>query len=68
MSLRTSWPKAWRCSQSRRRSAWPGRVQDPVGGVDRAGGIPADLFYTAGPITLKYRALGEVAVFLVWGR
>jgi len=30
-------------------------------------GFLLTFFYTAGPITLKYRALGEVAVFLVWG-
>jgi 1,4-dihydroxy-2-naphthoate octaprenyltransferase len=30
-------------------------------------GLGLTYFYTAGPVTLKYRALGEVAVFLVWG-
>ena len=30
-------------------------------------GLVLAVFYTAGPITLKYRALGELAVFLVWG-
>jgi 1,4-dihydroxy-2-naphthoate octaprenyltransferase len=30
-------------------------------------GLLLTVFYTAGPINLKYRALGEVAVFLVWG-
>jgi len=30
-------------------------------------GAAACVFYTAGPINYKYRALGEVAVFLVWG-
>jgi len=30
-------------------------------------GLLLTVFYTAGPVTLKYRALGELAVFLVWG-
>ena len=31
-----------------------------------AGGF-ASIFYTAGPIHYKYRALGEISVFLMWG-
>ncbi len=34
-----------------------------IGGV----GFLASLLYTAGPVKFKYRALGEVAVFLMWG-
>jgi 1,4-dihydroxy-2-naphthoate octaprenyltransferase len=30
-------------------------------------GVLLAVFYSAGPINLKYRALGEVAVFLIWG-
>jgi 1,4-dihydroxy-2-naphthoate octaprenyltransferase len=30
-------------------------------------GFLVSLFYTAGPVRYKYRALGEFAVFLVWG-
>jgi 1,4-dihydroxy-2-naphthoate octaprenyltransferase len=30
-------------------------------------GLFASIFYTAGPIKFKYRALGELAVFLMWG-
>lgn len=30
------------------------------------GGL-ASIFYTAGPVKYKYRAMGEVAVFLMWG-
>jgi 1,4-dihydroxy-2-naphthoate octaprenyltransferase len=30
-------------------------------------GLLLTVFYTGSPVTLKYRALGEVAVFLVWG-
>ena len=30
-------------------------------------GFLVSLFYTAGPVRYKYRALGELAVFLVWG-
>jgi 1,4-dihydroxy-2-naphthoate octaprenyltransferase len=30
-------------------------------------GFLASLFYTAGPIKYKYRALGEFSVFLMWG-
>jgi 1,4-dihydroxy-2-naphthoate polyprenyltransferase len=34
-----------------------------IGGI----GLLASVFYTAGPVKFKYRALGEVAVFLMWG-
>ncbi len=30
-------------------------------------GFALAVFYTAGPVNLKYRALGEVAVFTIWG-
>ncbi|MBE3134242.1 MAG: prenyltransferase, partial [Acidobacteria bacterium] len=30
-------------------------------------GFLLTFFYSGGPLTLKYRALGEVAVFLIWG-
>jgi len=30
-------------------------------------GLFFSIFYTADPINLKYRALGEISVFLVWG-
>jgi 1,4-dihydroxy-2-naphthoate octaprenyltransferase len=30
-------------------------------------GLLASVFYTAGPVKFKYRAMGEVAVFLIWG-
>jgi len=30
-------------------------------------GVLVGVFYTAGPVKLKYRALGELAVFLIWG-
>jgi 1,4-dihydroxy-2-naphthoate polyprenyltransferase len=30
-------------------------------------GLFLTVFYTGGPITLKYRALGELAVFVIWG-
>ena len=30
-------------------------------------GALAGIFYTAGPVKFKYRALGEFAVFLMWG-
>jgi len=30
-------------------------------------GFLASLLYTAGPVKYKYRALGEIAVFLMWG-
>ena len=30
-------------------------------------GGPASFFYTGGPVRFKHRALGEVAVFLMWG-
>jgi 1,4-dihydroxy-2-naphthoate octaprenyltransferase len=32
-----------------------------------AAGLFISLFYTARPVKLKYRGLGEVGVFLVWG-
>jgi 1,4-dihydroxy-2-naphthoate polyprenyltransferase len=32
-----------------------------------AAGLFLAVFYTGGPLTLKYRALGEVAIFLIWG-
>ena len=30
-------------------------------------GLLTAVFYTAGPVKFKYRALGEIAVFLMWG-
>jgi 1,4-dihydroxy-2-naphthoate polyprenyltransferase len=30
-------------------------------------GLAVNVFYTAGPVKLKYRAWGEFAVFLMWG-
>ncbi|MBP7765647.1 MAG: 1,4-dihydroxy-2-naphthoate octaprenyltransferase [Syntrophaceae bacterium] len=30
-------------------------------------GLLTAVFYTAGPVGLKYRAFGEIAVFLMWG-
>jgi len=30
-------------------------------------GLLTSLFYTAGPVKFKYRALGEFAVFMMWG-
>jgi len=30
-------------------------------------GLLTTIFYTAGPVKFKYRALGELAVFLMWG-
>jgi len=30
-------------------------------------GLATAVFYTAGPVKFKYRALGEIAVFLMWG-
>lgn len=30
-------------------------------------GVLTSVFYTAGPFQIKYRALGELAVFLMWG-
>ncbi|HPL62479.1 MAG TPA: prenyltransferase [Syntrophales bacterium] len=30
-------------------------------------GLLTTVFYTAGPVKFKYRALGELAVFLMWG-
>ena len=30
-------------------------------------GLLLAVFYSGGPVTLKYRALGETAVFLIWG-
>lgn len=30
-------------------------------------GLATAIFYTAGPVKFKYRALGEIAVFLMWG-
>lgn len=30
-------------------------------------GLFTSIFYTAGPVKLKYRALGEFAVFMMWG-
>ncbi|MRR16286.1 MAG: prenyltransferase [Deltaproteobacteria bacterium] len=30
-------------------------------------GLATAIFYTAGPVRFKYRALGEIAVFLMWG-
>ncbi len=30
-------------------------------------GLLTAIFYTAGPVKFKYRALGEIAVFLMWG-
>ena len=30
-------------------------------------GLLTSIFYTAGPVKFKYRALGEVAVFMMWG-
>lgn len=30
-------------------------------------GFLASVYYTAGPVKFKYRALGELAVFLIWG-
>jgi 1,4-dihydroxy-2-naphthoate octaprenyltransferase len=30
-------------------------------------GLLTSIYYTAGPVKFKYRALGEVAVFMMWG-
>lgn len=30
-------------------------------------GLTTSIFYTAGPVKFKYRALGEFAVFMMWG-
>jgi 1,4-dihydroxy-2-naphthoate octaprenyltransferase len=30
-------------------------------------GLLTAIFYTAGPVKFKYRAMGEIAVFLMWG-
>lgn len=30
-------------------------------------GLLTSIFYTAGPVKFKYRALGEIAVFMMWG-
>lgn len=30
-------------------------------------GLLTSIFYTAGPVKFKYRALGELAVFMMWG-
>ena len=30
-------------------------------------GLSLTVFYSGGPVTLKYRGLGEIAVFLIWG-
>lgn len=30
-------------------------------------GLATSIFYTAGPVKFKYRALGEFAVFMMWG-
>ncbi len=39
---------------------WPVLLFALIGGL-------AGFFYTAGPVKYKYRALGELAVFLMWG-
>ncbi|MBS4023107.1 MAG: prenyltransferase [Dethiobacter sp.] len=38
----------------------------PVAAIALAGGI-ISVTYTAGPVSLKYRGLGEIFVFLIWG-
>ena len=42
-------------------------VRGPVILAFAAAGLLISLFYTAKPIKMKYRGLGELGVFLVWG-
>ncbi len=42
-------------------------LRGPVIALFTAAGLFFSYFYTASPFTLKYRALGEPAVILVWG-
>jgi len=42
-------------------------VRGPLVLVFAAAGLLISLFYTAWPLKLKYRGLGEAGVFLVWG-
>jgi 1,4-dihydroxy-2-naphthoate octaprenyltransferase len=42
-------------------------VRGPLVLAFAAAGLLISLFYTAWPLKLKYRGLGEIGVFLVWG-